>query len=136
MLFLVLFLILIATFSAVTLMFNQVKRKWIAVGTLCLSIPFMASTAIGFSYFHQKIPYNKEPAVISGVEDISEYPAEGITEPGIISVYTVDGSKYEEPYSELRVMQDGKNQIDIYSCGDDGFFWAGFKKRQRIVIHA
>lgn len=136
MLFVVLFLILVITLLTAVLLSDHMKRKWIAIGTLCVSIPLMAATAISFSYFHQEMPYNPTPETICGISNISSFPEQGTTETGSITLYTNDGSKYEEAYSELRVVQDGKNQIDIYTCDNDGFFWAGFTKKQMIVVHA
>lgn len=135
MLFLVLFLILSITFLAVRLLSEHMKKKWLIVGALCTSIPLMAGAAIIFSDFHQKMPYNAAPEIICGIADISEYPTQGTKESGNLTLYTNDGSKFVETYSELYVVPDGKNQIDIYTCDDGGFFWAGFTKKQMIVVH-
>lgn len=132
----VLFLILFIACSFAILLADRLKRKWFATGVLCAGILFAMAATISFSNFHRRLPYNKEPEVICGVAEFKISASQDATGNGTIIFFTIDGKRIEEQYSELDVVSDGQNQVEIYRCEDTGFLWAGFEKKQKIIVHA
>lgn len=132
----VLFVIIFIACSFAILLADRLKRKWLATGILCMGMLLAMVVTIGFSCFHQKIPYDKEPEVIYGISEFKISTSQEAAGNGTIIFFTIDGKRIEEEYSELDVVTDGKNQLEIYRCEDKGFLWAGFEKKQKIIVHA